>query len=95
MLEGRADLSVLWDLRVAEEYQHQGLGSALFEKAAKWSRAQGMKEMKIECQNNNVRAARFYAGKGAVLGAINARAYQGRPELEEEVQLLWYYSLLC
>lgn len=93
MLEGRDDLCVLWDIRVAEEYRGQGIGSRLFEQAAQWGRAQGMRQMKIESQNNNVRAAHFYAGKGAVLGAMNTRAYQDEPEVAEEIQLIWYLDL--
>ncbi|MEY8382701.1 GNAT family N-acetyltransferase [Christensenellaceae bacterium 44-20] len=93
MLEGRDDLCVLWDIRVAEECRGQGIGSRLFEQAAQWGRAQGMRQMKIESQNNNVRAAHFYAGKGAVLGAMNTHAYQGEPEVAEEIQLIWYLDL--
>lgn len=93
MLEGREDLCVLWDIRVAEEYQSQGIGSRLFERAAQWGRAQGMRQMKIESQNNNVRAAKFYAGKGAILGAMDTHAYQGEPEVAEEIQLIWYLDL--
>ena len=69
------------------------LGSRLFEQAAQWGRAQGMRQMKIESQNNNVRAAHFYAGKGAVLGAMDTHAYQGEPEVAEEIQLIWYLDL--
>lgn len=93
MLEGRENLCVLWDIRVAEEYQGRGVGSRLFEAVAEWGRSKGFAEMKIESQNNNVRAARFYAGKGAVLGAMNTRAYQGEPEVAEEIQLIWYLDL--
>ncbi len=93
MLEGREDLCVLWDLRVSGAYQRRGLGSRLFDLAAEWGRAQGFHEMKIESQNTNVPAAHFYAGKGAVLGAMNARAYQKEPELGEEIQLIWYLNL--
>lgn len=93
MLEGREDLCVLWDIRVAEECRGQGIGSRLFEQAAQWGRAQGMRQMKIESQNNNVRAAHFYAGKGAVLGAMDTHAYQGEPEVAEEIQLIWYLDL--
>ena len=65
----------------------------LFAEAANWSRQQGLLEMKIESQNNNVRAAHFYAKKGAVLGAINTRAYRGEPDIGEEIQLIWYLDL--
>src|SRR5262245_10962741 len=34
MLEGRSDLAVLWDIRVAPDARGQGVGRALFEAAA-------------------------------------------------------------
>jgi GNAT superfamily N-acetyltransferase len=90
MLEGRRDLAVLWDLRVAPEARGQGIGSALFRAAEAWARARGCTQMKIETQNINVPACRFYAARGCVLGAANRLAY---PELPDEVQMLWYKSL--
>lgn len=93
MLEGREDLSVLWDLRVSPEYQRQGVGTRLFALAADWSREQGFAEMKIECQNNNAAAVKFYHRQGAVLGGIHTRAYFREPGCREEIQLLWYLPL--
>jgi len=87
MLEGRRDLAVLWDLRVRPEYRGQGVGAALFAAAAAWARARGCRELKIETQNVNVPACRFYARQGSVLRTIRQGAY---PDLPDEVQLLWY-----
>ena len=33
MLEGRDDLAVLWDIRVSDDYKHQGIGQHLFDLA--------------------------------------------------------------
>ena len=90
MLEGRYDLAVLWDLRVSPEARGQGVGSALFRAADGWARARGCGQLKVETQNINVAACRFYARQGCVLRAVNHRAYPG---LAEEVQLLWYKDL--
>jgi len=90
MLEGRRDLAVLWDLRVAPDARGQGVGSALFRAAEAWGRARGCAQLKIETQNINVPACRFYAGMGCVLGAVDRSAY---PELPDEIQLLWYQDL--
>jgi hypothetical protein len=49
--------------------------------------------MKIECQNNNVPACRFYQNQGAVLGAIDEFAYYKDKEIRGEVQLIWYLDL--
>ena len=84
MLEGRDDLAVLWDIRVHAEYRRQGVGSRLFRRAVDWAREKGCVSLKIETQNINVPACRFYASQGCKLGAIYPRAY---PELPEEVQL--------
>ncbi|HSU17733.1 MAG TPA: GNAT family N-acetyltransferase [Longimicrobium sp.] len=90
MLEGRRDLAVLWDLRVAPEARGRGAGSALFRAAEAWAAARGCRRMKIETQNVNVPACRFYAARGCVLGAIHRFAYPGLPH---EAQLLWYREL--
>ena len=92
MLEGRTDLAVLWDIRVHPDRRGQGIGIALFERAAAWAREHGCRELKIETQNVNVRACRFYAVRGCRLGAIVQRHYQ-EPEIAHEAMLLWYLDL--
>jgi hypothetical protein len=49
--------------------------------------------MKVETQNVNVPACRFYAAMGCTLGAVNLHAYAGHPKVGHEVMLLWYYDL--
>jgi GNAT superfamily N-acetyltransferase len=90
MLEGRRDLAVLWDLRVAPAARGSGVGRALFTAAASWAAARDCRWLKIETQNVNVPACRFYARQGCTLGAIHRLAY---PTLPEEAQLLWYLEL--
>ena len=90
MLEGRSDLAVLWDLRVAPDARRQGVGSALFQRVEAWARLRGCRQLKIETQNINVRACRFYERQGCQLQAVHRAAY---PELPEEIQLLWYKDL--
>jgi GNAT superfamily N-acetyltransferase len=90
MLEGRIDLAVLWDIRVSPEERGRGLGSALFRAVDDWASAKGCRQLKVETQNINVPACRFYAQQGCVLGAINRFAYRDFPD---EVQLLWYKTL--
>lgn len=90
LLEGRRDLAILWDIRVAPDVRRQGVGSALFHKVEAWARLHGCRQLKIETQNTNVHACRFYERQGCQLRAMNRAAY---PELPEEVQLLWYKDL--
>jgi len=90
MLEGRRDLSVLSDIRVAPNARGNGIGSALFEKVEAWARAHSCRQLKVETQNINVPACGFYARHGCELRAIHRAAY---PDLPEEIQLLWYKDL--
>ena len=90
MLEGRTDLAVLWDIRVAPAVRGQGVGAALFSAAARWAWEQGCREVKIETQDINVPACRFYARQGCVLRAVHRGAY---PLFPDELQLLWYKTL--
>ena len=90
MLEGRSDLAVLWDLRVAPRMRQHGVGAALFGAAEAWARARGVRTLKVETQTINVPACRFYARQGCTLGAMHRYAY---PTLPHETQLLWYKEL--
>lgn len=94
MLDGRDDMSVLWDIRVNERYKQQGVGTKLFSLAVEWSRLNGLKQMKIECQNNNVQACKFYHKHGAVLGKLDQYAYYKDINIRNEVQLIWYLDLV-
>ena len=91
MLEGRTDLAVLWDLRVHPDYRGRGVGHRLFAHAMAWAQKRACTRLKIETQNINVPACRFYALQGCTLGSIHRYAYQGAEQ--DEVQLLWYRDL--
>jgi GNAT superfamily N-acetyltransferase len=93
MLERRSDLALLWDIRVQPEARGRGVGRTLFEASTAWARKRGCRLMKIETQNVNVPACRFYAAMGCTLGAINCYAYSGHPQVGDEVMLLWYLDL--
>ena len=93
MLSGRDDLAVLWDIRVDDACKYQGIGQALFDMAVIWSRSQGLRQMKIECQNNNVPAVKFYHKQGAILSAIDEYAYYNELKYRHEAQLIWFLDL--
>jgi len=93
MLAGRKDLAVLWDIRVHADSRRMGIGTVLFRYAAHWAQQRGCKQLKIETQNVNVPACRFYAKQGCVLGEINQYGYAGHPEVAHEVMLIWYLDL--
>ena len=93
MLAGREDLAVLWDIRVADGYKGQGVGQALFDMAKCWAKGKGYVQLKIECQNNNLPAVRFYHKQGAQLEMVDTYAYYNEPAYRDEVQLIWYLDL--
>jgi len=90
MLGGRDDVAVLWDIRVSPRERGGGVGSALFRAAEDWATARGCRWLKIETQNVNVPACRFYHKMGCTLGAIDRYAYPDQPA---EVRLLWWKAL--
>lgn len=86
LLEGRSDLVVLWDVRVAPEARGAGIGTALFHAAEAWAFARGCRELKVETQNVNVAACRLYRRNGCTLSQAVPGVYA---ELPDEVQLIW------
>ena len=88
--EGRDDLASLFDIRVAPEHRRTGIGSLIFDAVIDWAKQRGCTELKIETQNINVRACRFYVSRGCALSAINRHAYSDFPG---EVQLIWRRKL--
>ncbi|MBI2166375.1 MAG: GNAT family N-acetyltransferase [Chloroflexi bacterium] len=90
MLEGRRDLAVLWDIRVRPENRRTGIGALLFPHIVAWAKYRGCTLLKIETQDINVSACKFYARMGCELRAVHRDAY---PDLPDEAQLLWYRRL--
>lgn len=93
MLDDREDLAVLWDIRVKPDFRHSGIGTKLFGKAALWANSKGCNQLKVETQNVNVPACRFYAKQGCHLGGINLYHYTQNPLTIDHVMLLWYLDL--
>ncbi|MGM0405390.1 MAG: GNAT family N-acetyltransferase [Thermoplasmatota archaeon] len=93
MLSGRDDMAVVWDIRVHPEYRGKGVGYKLFKKAVDWSKKRDCKLLKVETQNINVPACRFYVRQGCKLGCIDRYAYSKEENLSHEVMLLWYLEL--
>ena len=90
MLESRTDLAALWDIRVRRQNRRSGIGSQLFARCADWAKRKGCSRLKIETQNINVPACRFYASMGCELRGIHHSVYDEYPD---EIQFLWYLDL--
>lgn len=69
---------------------HSKSRSALIRAAERWASARGCQKLKIETQNTNLPACRFYQRHGYVLAAANRNAYTLFPD---EIQFLWYKDL--
>lgn len=93
MLAGRRDLAILWDIRVIPQRRRSGSGTLIFNHAARWARERGARQLKIETQNVNVPACRFYLHMGCSLGEINLHAYANDPSVAHEAMLVWYLDL--
>ncbi len=93
MLENRSDLAVLWDIRIHPDWQRKGYGKVLFAHCAQWARTHQCRQMKIETQNINVPACRFYARLGCELGMIHRYGYAADPLIKHEAMLFWYFYL--
>jgi RimJ/RimL family protein N-acetyltransferase len=90
MLDRRSDLAVLWDIRVSPATRGRGIGSALLRTVETFARAQRCRELRVETQNVNVTACRFYQRHGYALATVRRGAYA---ELPDEVQLVWSKDL--
>jgi len=90
LLEGKHDIAVLWDLRVDPDHRGSGIGTRLVAAATEWAKKRACRLLKVETQNVNVPACRFYAARGFVLGRVDCFAYA---ELPDEVQLIWHKTL--
>ena len=83
----------LFDTRLLPEKRRHGTGAMMLRQAVDWAKQQGCEYLKIETQNTNVPACRFYTKQGAELGNIDRFAYTGYPESGHEVRLVWYLEL--
>lgn len=90
MLEGRSDLAVLWDIRVDPAWRGKGVGRLLFDFAESWAVLNGCSELKIETQDINVGACRFYQAMGCAVSEVIPDAYDDCPG---EAQVIWRKDL--
>lgn len=90
LLRDRPGCALLWDIRVAPDARGQGIGSALLDAAARSAADGGAGALRVETQQVNVPACRFYQHHGFRLERATAGAY---PQLPGEVQLLWVKPL--
>ena len=76
--------------RVRPEARSSGTESLLFRAVEAWARDRSCHTLKVETQNTNVPACRFYRRMGCTLGTIDRFAYA---DLPDELQLMWFKEL--
>jgi len=90
MLDGRADVAAVWDIRVAPAHRGRHVGTALFDAAEQSAIARGCRVLRVETQNTNVAACRLYQSRGCMLEKVERGAYK---EFPDEIQLVWVKEL--
>ncbi len=85
-LDSRDDLVWVVDLRVLPNFQGGGIGTMLWGAAERWAEERGAAEIRVETQDVNVPACRFYQSVGCDLLFADADAYG--PDLDE-ARLIW------
>lgn len=85
MLEGRDDLALIMDIRVHPDSRGQHIGEAVMKGALEWAARNCCTELKVETQDINGPACRFYYSQGFRLAEVNERVYEGL----DETQLIW------
>lgn len=88
--EARANVAILWDLRIAPAYRRQSVATSLLRAICVWAREAGCTELKVETQNTNPAACKFYMRHGFTLVRAQPGAYAKFPE---ELQLVWRKGL--
>jgi len=86
LLRDCSGCALLWDIRVAPEARRQSIGTALLEAVERRAGERGARSLRVETQDVNVPACRFYHAHGFRLERVVLGAY---PNLPNEVQLLW------
>ena len=79
----------LYDLKVAKEYRHQGVASALIEKAKQICKERGYRGIYTQGQDNNLAACLFYINSGFYIGGFDSNVYKGTKQ-EEKSDIIFY-----
>jgi streptothricin acetyltransferase len=78
------------DIAVDARRRRTGVGRALMDRAVVWAVERGLPGIRLETQNNNVQACKFYESYGFHLGGFDRDLYRGLEEGTTEIALFWY-----
>lgn len=65
----------IWEFHVAPSFQGRGIGRNLMDRLAELARAAGLRTLRVETQNTNVPAIRFYRRVGFRMEAVDVSFY--------------------
>lgn len=83
----------VWNLMLDHTIRRQGIGKALFDRAADWARRYGYRALIVETQTNNVPACKFYVAMGCHLDGLRMAYYHNDDLQRGEVALFWIYPI--
>ena len=83
------------DISVAQMRRGQGIGTRLVQKAFEWGEQKGLSAICVECQDNNVLAARFLQNIGFEIGGVSTALYRYLgPPYDSETAIFWYLPIV-
>jgi ribosomal protein S18 acetylase RimI-like enzyme len=85
--------AVIWNLMVDRRFQRQGIGRRLLHEAIQWAEEQGFRAIRLETQNTNVPACRFYLAHGFELTGLDRAFYAPKPNQPQEIALFFSRNL--
>ncbi|WP_311077914.1 GNAT family N-acetyltransferase [Paenibacillus polymyxa] len=71
--------ALIEDIAVAKDWRHKGIGTALLSKATEWAKQNNLVGLRLETQDVNVLACRFYAKNNFVIGGVDTMLYSNFP----------------
>lgn len=92
MQEGFLKYMYLYDLKVNQNCQGQGVGAALIEKAKDVAREKGYRGIYAQGQDNNLSACLFYLKRGFRIGGLDTDVYKGTSQ-EGKADILFYQDI--
>lgn len=81
------------DLEVAAAHRGQGVGTALIQKAIQWAKDRSLAGVRLETQDNNLMACRFYLKHGFQIGGVNYLRYHILPAPKNREAAVFFYLL--
>lgn len=87
--EAMMNYMYLYDLKVARAYRHQGVASALIEKAKQICKERGYQGLYTQGQDNNLAACLFYIDSGFYIGGFDSNVYKGTKQ-KDKADIIFY-----